>query len=253
MYAGESKTIAVMNNKNKVTWKSSNTAVATVNKNGKVTAKKAGTVKITATIAKKTYSYTFNVLARTEANVLKVVCTNYVKPEMSDYEKVVAANKWMSANVDPSGTSASSKTALETGKCNYGGYTSAYKKILCYFGLSGYGFTVKTVNGTKHMENSVKIAGKTYTASTITSASGVDKTYTTTKCGKLNKNVLNLSAGKTGTFKLTGNKSTATWKSSNPAIATVSSKGKVTAKSAGTAVITVKVGNVSFNCTVRVN
>ena len=253
MYAGESKTIAVMNNKNTVTWKSSNKSVATVSKSGKVTAKKAGTAKITATIAKKTYSYTFTVLARTEANVLKVVCANYVKPQMSDYEKVVAANKWMSANVDPSGTSASAKTALETGKCNYSGYANAYKKILDSFGLSGYGFTVKVINGTRHTENSVKIAGKTYTASTITSASGVNKTYTTTACGKLNKSTMTLSVGKTGTFKLTDNKSKATWKSSNTAVATVSSKGKVTAKSAGTAVITLTTGKTSFSCTVRVN
>ena len=45
---------------------------------------------------------------------------------------------------------------------------------------------------------------------------------------------------------------TVTWSSSNTAIATVSSSGKVTAKNAGTAVITARAGKVSATCNVTV-
>lgn len=249
MYVGEKKTIAVFNNSKTVKWKSSKTSVATVSSKGVVKAKKAGTTKITATIGTKTYSYTFKVLSRTEANVLKVVWKNYVTPEMSDYEKVVAANQWMKANVNTGGTSVSAKKALEGSRVNYTGYANAYKKILDHYNMN-----VKVVNGKTNMENAVVIAGKTYTASTIAAASGVDKNYTTTTCGiALNKSTMNLSVGSSGTFKQVGSTKKITWSSSNKKIATVSSAGKVKAKSAGTATITLKVDGKTYQCRVRVN
>ena len=50
---------------------------------------------------------------------------------------------------------------------------------------------------------------------------------------KLNKKKLTLEVGKSETLKLTGTKSKITWSSSNKSVATVSTKGKVTAKKAG--------------------
>lgn len=47
-------------------------------------------------------------------------------------------------------------------------------------------------------------------------------------------------------------KTKATWKSSNPKVATVSSKGKVIAKKKGTATITAKVGKTTYKCKVTV-
>ena len=47
-------------------------------------------------------------------------------------------------------------------------------------------------------------------------------------------------------------KTKATWKSSNPKVATVSSKGKVTAKKKGTTTITAKVGKTIYKCKVTV-
>ena len=47
-------------------------------------------------------------------------------------------------------------------------------------------------------------------------------------------------------------KTKATWKSSNPKVATVSSKGKVTAKKKGTATIPAKVGKTTYKCKVTV-
>jgi uncharacterized protein YjdB len=250
MYVGESKTIAVLNNSKTVTWASADTSVATVSSAGKVKAKKAGQTTITATIGTKTYSYTFKVLKRTEANVLKVIWTNYVKVGMSDYEKAIAAKKWLDDHISTSGTSVSATKAFETGKVNYTGYANAYKKILDHYGL-----TTKVIKGTSHMDNSVVIAGKTYTVSTLASATGVDKTYTTTTCEgvAINKSTMNLSVGKTDTFKPLGVTKAITWTSSNTKVATVNKNGKVTAKGAGTATVTMKMDGKTYKCTVRVN
>ena len=249
MFVGEKKQIRVCNNSKTITWASSNKKVATVSKNGTVTAKKAGNTKITAKINGRTYTYPFKVVSRTSGNVLQIVWDNYVTSDLSDYEKVVAANKWIKANIKPTGTSVSAKTALETGVSNYTGYANAYKNILEHYGLK-----VKVIMGKKHMENSVAIAGKTYTASTIESASGVDKNYTTTGLGvAINKSTMTLSVGGKGTFKALGNTKTVTWSSTNKKVATVTKSGKVTAKGAGVTTIIMKIGTKTYDCKVRVN
>lgn len=249
MFVREKKRITVCNNSKTITWASSDKKVATVSKAGTVTAKKAGNVKITAKINGKTYTYPFKVVSRTSGNVLQIVWDNYVTTDLSDYEKVVAANKWVKANIKPTGTSVSSKTALETGVSNYTGYANAYKNILEHYGLK-----VKVVMGKTHMENSVVIAGKTYTASTIESASGVDKNYTTTGLGvAINKSTMTLSVGGKGTFKALGNTKTVTWSSTNKKVATVTKSGKVTAKGAGVTTIIMKIGTKTYDCKVRVN
>jgi uncharacterized protein YjdB len=188
------------------------------------------------------------VLARTAANVKKVIWANYVKAGMSDYERAIAATKWLSGNVSASGTSASADTAFATGSANSIGYANAYKAILDHYNMS---VTVTTVSGG---DNMVFIGTKAYVASTLSSQTGVDKNYTHTGIGSvtLNKRQMTLTVGKTGTFKVTGAGSV-TWTSSNKKVATVSKKGKVTAKGAGTCTVTVKTGGKSYKCTVRVN
>ena len=75
----------------------------------------------------------------------------------------------------------------------------------------------------------------------------------------LNKTTLTLDIGKTSTLKATVYPSNAankkcTWSSSNTSVATVDSNGKVTAKKAGTATITVKTSNgKTATCKVTVN
>lgn len=54
--AGDKYTLKLSGTDKKITWKSSNTSIATVNSKGVISAKKAGTVKITATVLKKTYT-----------------------------------------------------------------------------------------------------------------------------------------------------------------------------------------------------
>ena len=70
---------------------------------------------------------------------------------------------------------------------------------------------------------------------------------------KLDKSSVNVVCGKTVTLKATTNsKDTVNWKSSNSKIATVDSKGKITAKMAGEVTITASVSGKSAKCTVTV-
>lgn len=69
---------------------------------------------------------------------------------------------------------------------------------------------------------------------------------------KLNKTSLTLYTGKTSTLKVIGTNKKATWSTSNKKIATVSSKGVVSAKSAGNATITAKVSNKNLKCKVTI-
>lgn len=249
MYVGEQRTIGVLNTNKEATWKSSNTSVATVDATGLVKAKKAGNAKISATIGGKTYRYICKVVARTQSNVLKVVWDNYVTSSMSDYEKAVAAEQWVSTHIDASGTSSSVKNALESGKVSYTGRANTYKKILEHYGLK-----VKVVKGSKQVENSVVIAGKTYKVSALSKVPAVDKSYTTTPFGvAINKSTMNLSVGGTDTFKTLGTKQKVTYSSSNKKVATVTAGGKVTAKGAGTATVTMRMGAKTYKLRVRVN
>lgn len=61
-----------------------------------------------------------------------------------------------------------------------------------------------------------------------------------------------LTVGKSFTLKITGTKKKVTWSTSKKSVATVSSKGKVTAKKAGTATITAKVDGKKYTCKVTV-
>lgn len=69
---------------------------------------------------------------------------------------------------------------------------------------------------------------------------------------KLNKKSITLITGNSTTLKLTGTKKSVKWSSMDSAIASVSSKGKVTAKSTGSTYIVAKVGKTSYKCKVKV-
>ena len=69
---------------------------------------------------------------------------------------------------------------------------------------------------------------------------------------KLNKTKISLQRGKTYTLKVKGTKKKVKWSSNKKTIATVTRKGKVTAKKQGTAVITAKIGKKKYKCKVKV-
>ncbi len=70
---------------------------------------------------------------------------------------------------------------------------------------------------------------------------------------KLSKKEITLETGESLTLKITGTKQKVTWSSNKKAIAAVSSTGKVTAKKAGTAIITATVNKKKYTCKVTVN
>ena len=92
--------------------------------------------------------------------------------------------------------------------------------------MKHYGISAKVVNGKKHMENSVVIAGKKYTASTLETSANADKTYTTTTILGLavNRVTMVLFKGSTGTFKVIGQSKGITWSSSNTKVAVVNAQ-----------------------------
>lgn len=163
---GELADIVVYNNPYKIKWKSSNSKIATV-KEGYITGKKAGKVTITAIINGKKYPFKFKVLERTMKNVMKIITTEYVKPSMTDYEKVVGANKWLCRNVTyyPDFEITSKKpswvhtadAAFLKGIAVCDGYAGAFKYIMDY-----YGIPCKNIGGGGHAWNLVKIGGKWY-------------------------------------------------------------------------------------------
>lgn len=69
---------------------------------------------------------------------------------------------------------------------------------------------------------------------------------------KLNKKTVTLSIGEKTTLKVIGTKEKITWSSNKKSIATVTSKGVVTAKKEGTANISAKVGGKTYSCKLTV-
>lgn len=99
-----------------------------------------------------------------------------------------------------------------------------------------------------------KVTAKKKGTATITAKAG-SKSYkckVTVENPKLSKTSITISKGKTYTLKMSGTSSRVTWKSSKTSVATVSSKGKVTAKKAGTTVVSAAVNGKKFNCRVVV-
>jgi hypothetical protein len=70
---------------------------------------------------------------------------------------------------------------------------------------------------------------------------------------KISKTKLTMEIGETATLKILGTKSKISWKTDKKAVATVTSKGVVTAQSAGTAKITATVDKKNYTCTITVN
>lgn len=69
---------------------------------------------------------------------------------------------------------------------------------------------------------------------------------------KISNSKVTITAGFTRTLTVTGNKDEVTWSSSNASVAAVNSNGKVTAKKAGSAVITASVDGKELTCKVTV-
>lgn len=104
------------------------------------------------------------------------------------------------------------------------------------------------------VSSSGKITAKQKGTATITAKIG-KKAYrckVTVQAPALNKKSISLIQGKTYTLKLSGTNQKITWKSSNKNIATVSSKGKVTAKRKGSCNVYATVLGKKYTCKITV-
>ena len=220
-----------------VSWSSSNSEVATVDANGTVTAKSAGTAVITATskngksagctvtVSRKEIPITEISLDKSSATLTEGETTTLVAtvlPENTTYGKSV---KWSSSNVAVATVDLMGKVTAK----------SAGTAII----------TAISENGK--------------TASCTITVNKKDTNITITEV-RLNKSTETLTEGDTTTLTATVLPENTTygksvkWGSSNVAVATVDLMGKVTAKSAGTAVITATSENgKTASCTVTVN
>ena len=217
-----------------VKWSSSNEAVATVDSNGKVTAKKAGTAVITATSSNgKTAGCTVTVkqkeIAITGISLNKSTTsltegesetlTATITPSNATGDKTV---KWSSSNEAVAAVDSNGKvTAKKAGTAVITATSSNRKTASCTV-------TVK--------QKEIAITGISLNKSTTSITEGESETLTATITPS----------------NATGDK-TVKWSSSNAEVAAVDSNGKVTAKKAGTAVITATSSNrKTASCTVTV-
>ena len=220
----------------KVTWKSSNAAIASVDANGKVTGVKAGEATITVTTEDGGKTATCKVTVSD-----KEIKVTGVKLNKSETSLLVGGNETLTATVLPEDatnqnvTWKSDKPEIATVDAN--GKVTAVK-------VGEATITVTTEDG-----------GKTATCKVTVSETSVAVTGVT-----LNKTALTLNIGASETLSATvapadATNKKVTWKSSDAAVATVDTNGKVTAVKAGEATITVTTedgSGVSGSCTVTV-
>ena len=207
-----------------LTWSSSNVSVASVSSSGKVTAKGSGTAKITAKAGSATAVCTVTVRKAPES----------VKLGNSKVTMTEGAAKTLKATLSPSG----SRTSLT--------WKSSNTKVA-------------------EVSDSGRVTAKAKGTATITVTTGNGKKATckvtvkapSPKSIKLASKTLKLEIGGkkrlTYTFSPENAQGKVTWKSSKPSVASVNSKGLITAKSVGKTTITARVSSkVTARCTVTV-
>ncbi len=218
-------TVAPANATNKnVTWKSSAPSVATVDARGNVKGIRKGTATITVTSSGNPNA--------------KATCTVTVSE--------VTLNK-TSLTLGVGKSSTALRAAVSTGADAVASWKTSNVNVVKVDSRTGK-LTAGTRTGTATVTVTTK-AGATATCK-------VTVKYVTTKLTMSSKK-LELVKGKSATLKVKRTPSKATekirWSSSNVKVATVSQKGKVTAKKAGTVTITAKASNgVKATCKVTI-
>lgn len=274
--------IAVSSDGSLPSFKSSKSGVASVNTYGLITAKSAGTCKITAkvrggeascriTVAKTAITLnknsislenggTFRLLAKTSNNSAVSFTSSKKSIAEIDETGLIIAKK-------PGNTVISVKADKTTAKCNVTVKPPTIK--LSHSSVSMYrnetiklsasvssGFNPKWKSGKKSVASVDELgnvtANKHGTAIISATVDGVTKTCEITvkpPTIKLNRTSITMKPGQSITLAAkvsSGNKPV--FKSSKQFVATVTQNGKITAKKAGTAIITVKEDGTSVTC-----
>ena len=123
--------------------------------------------------------------------------------------------------------------------------------------ITGTNKTVKWSTSNKKIatvNSKGKVTAKKKGTVTITAKVGSKKfkCKITVEAPSISKKTYTMKKGKTVTLKIKGTTQKITWSSNNKKVATVNSKGKVTAKKNGTATITAKVGKSKYKCKITV-
>ena len=226
-------TVAPSNATNKsVTWSSSNTNVATVS-NGVVTAKSAGTATITVKTADGSKTATCKVTVKNPTVSVTGVSLNKTSTTIE-----TGKSETLTATVTPSNATNKSVTWSSSNT----NVATVSNGVVTAKSAGTATITVKTADGSKTATCKVTVKNPTVSVTGVS----LNKTSTTIETGK----------SETLTATVTPSNATnksVTWSSSNTNVATVSN-GVVTAKSVGTATITVKTadGSKTATCTITV-
>lgn len=279
IYVGSSTTLKVTGTTRKVSWSTSKKSVATVSSKGKVTARKAGSATIRAKVAGKTLSCKVTV-KNVALNKSKVTLYSGSSTTLKLYGgtiKSVKSSKTSVATISKSGK----LTAKKAGSATIYVYSTKNKRYTCkvtvkarlsankvvlpvgdYTKIYLRGATLKSVKTSSTSVATVSKDGKYIVirakkkgSATITAYDTGKHKYTCSvkvEAPSLSKTSLSLDPDETYTLKLNGNTQKVTWSSSNDDVATVSSKGKVTAIASGSATIQAKVDHKTYSCAVTV-
>lgn len=209
-------------------WKSDKEAVATVDKNGKVTGKKVGTAKITVTLASgKTGVITISVQKKAVKTTAVEVNKTNIQLKVGEKFQLVATPKPITTFEKPI-------------------YTTSKKSVATVNSKNGLITAKKPGKATI----TIKCGGKKIKSVTVIVLAPELKGITNVPATKT------IRRGKSFTLKPkltpTGATGKISYKSSDISVATVSTKGKVKAKKAGSVTITVAVGKIEKTCKVTV-
>ena len=214
-----------------VTWQSADTSIATVDEDGNVTAVAKGSTTVTVTTKDGDFKATCKVTV--SEDVVKVTAITVSESNISlgvgDSKKIIPTIKPGDAtNKGVSWSSDNEKVATVSSDGTIKGKSEGTAKITV---ITKDGDFEATINVT--IKN-VPVNGITLSSSNTTMQTGTTKQLTPTvkPLNATNKDV--------------------TWSSSDTSVATVNSNGKVTAKKAGTATITVTTKDGGFKVTCKV-
>lgn len=282
LYEGDSKQVTT---NQKASWKSSNTSVATVDGSGLVTAVKAGTATITATW--KGFKRTCEVTVKEKKLTLnKETATVYTGKtcKLKASTEPTAKVKWKSNDTSVATVENGTVTGVKAGTATITAKANGITRK-CKITVKNPSLEISKTELTVYTVKSETLTATAKPAETITwksSNTAIAKVsqngeVTGVKEGKaiiratanglireckvtvkkptlsLNKETMELYMGKTGTVTVTvAPSTTVSWKSSNTAIATVSSNGEVKGIAAGKANITASAHGISRTCIVTV-
>ena len=237
MHAGETKTIKATiwpaeTGTGDISWTSDNTSVATVDGNGKVTAVSVGTARITAAHSGQSATCVITVAP---------IEVKRITLDRTSLNLGLNKTRTLVATVAPS--NATDKTVTWTSS------DSSIATVSNTGVVRGIAYGTATITATS--SNGLTATCTVHVVPTPVEGVSLNKTSTTLLINGSTYGTEQLSATITPADAVNKN---VTWTSSNPAVATVSSTGLVTAVANGTTTITVTTedGNYTASCTVKV-